>query len=180
MSRTYKDQPDWVKAQKTGHKKIRHHYRCEDNPNTWQFTSTRKEKIVTEPHWHLVDVYKTDYLPSLRRSFRYKYGKKWVYTSTEEIVEVEYTVGKDKPCDLDLEHNTGKRCGFWYSPPEGTKWWYNKVGQYERKHYDRQERTYTRDKMKRAKDDYNVNGDTDIEPGTRRNPSGLYGGGYYW
>lgn len=181
MSRTYKDQPDWVKAQRTGKIKARHGYRCENSDYKRSYVSYRKVKITTEPHWHLVDVYERRYHPQFDWTSKIKLGKKWVYSSTEEEHREYYVVSNDQPCDFDPNSNPDHHyCTYRYDPPEGVKWWYNEVGQAERKHYDRQERTYVRDKMKRAKDDYNVNGDTDIEPVTRRNPSELWGGGYYW
>lgn len=181
MSRTYKDQPDWVKARRTGHIDANHGYRCENNEYKRSHRTYSKYTVVTEPHWHLVDVYEKRYHPQYDWTVTIKLGKKWVYSSTEEEHREYYVVSNDQPCDFDPSKNPDHHyCTYSYDPPGGVNWWYNEVGQAERKLYDRQERTYVRDKMKRAKDDYNVNGDTDIEPATRRNPSGLWGGGWYW
>lgn len=181
MSRTYKDQPDWVKARRTGHIEARHGYRCENNEYKRSYETYRKYTVTTEPHWHLVDVYETMYLRTIGRTYRYKTGKKWVYTSTEEEHREYYTVYNDHPCDLDTGKNPDHHyCGYYYDPPEGTQWWHNETDKSACRAYYSSERHEARSTLKKAKDEYNFHGETDEEPYSRRNASGLYGGGYYW
>lgn len=175
MSRTYKDEPSWVRANRTGKSHIRHHYKCVESQSAYYFWTTRKVEVETDPHWHLERIDYNEFWDTDN-------GLKWVYSSTTETHTEDVLIKPDQPCDLDLEHNSGKRCKFYYKPDKHhcMQSCCNPYKNAEQHHFYKPERRETRNYLKEAVKDYNTYGETDIEPVEMiANPHGPWVGGYW-
>lgn len=190
MSRTYKDQPDWVKANRTGKREI-NHYGCEHD--SLERTKTRKLNPPkrSEAQWHqrrVIEKKKHTWADGSSFTYSIDRGLKWVYDVIGEDEVVYITEPLEHECDLkfDREHGTwrarlrGHYCTYSLDYDQFHYRWYNVMPKEARREYYHSERTEVRDTLKRAKDEYNYCGETYEEPYSRSNAKGLYGGGWYW
>lgn len=177
MSRTYKDQPEWVKALRTGKIKDMHHPRCAENPETYSYWSYRNVEIVKEPHWHQEKIDHSEY-------WGVDNGTKWVYSSTTERHREYYVVKADQPCDLEYNRRSGaykggNRCRFYHDYDKSYySYWYHPDRERRRSEFYKPERADVRNSLKRAADEYNIYGDTDEEPAPHKRNC-TWGGGYW-
>lgn len=184
MSRTYKDQPDWVRANKTGKKKV-FHYGCEYDPIDRYVYKKVYETPDNEHQWYQRE-YNKAY--SVGSEHSQKNGLVWVYGILEDDTDFYWVSEKvERKCDLefDRDHGTSKyylKCHYRldYDAAGYMHHYYNRSPKHARKEYYSLERHETRATLKNAKDEYNLHGETDYEPYSRQKASGLYKGGWYW
>lgn len=186
MSRTYKDQPDWVRANKTGKKKV-FHYGCEYDPIDRYVYKKVYETPDNEHQW-----YQREYTKSYwdgRGYVQKKNGLVWVYDTPEDDTDFYWVFEKvELKCGLKFDRFHGTypnyyhKCSYRldYDDVGYIQHYYNSTPKHARKDYYSSERHETRATLKNAKDEYNLHGETDYEPYSRQKASGLYKGGWYW
>lgn len=186
MSRTYKDQPIWVRANKTGKKKV-FHYGCEYDPIDRYVYKKVYKAPDNEYRWYQQEYARGYWVGSVY--FRKNNGLVWVYGIPENDIDFYWVSEKvERECDLefDREHGTSPkychRCHYLldYDAAGYMQNYYNRSPKHVRKDYYSSERHETRATLKNAKDEYNLHGETDYEPYSRKRASGLYKGGWYW
>ena len=185
MSRTYKDQPTWVRANKTGKKKV-YHYGCEYDPiDRYEYKKAPKTP-VNEPQWYQREYNK---VYSVGWESSQKNGLVWVYGIPEDDTDFYWVSEKvERECDLEFDRDHGTspmyyhKCHYRldYEADGFMQNYYSRTPKHARKNYYSSERHDTRATLKNAKDEYNLHGETDYEPYSRQKASGLYKGGWYW
>ena len=186
MSRTYKDQPIWVRANRTGKRKV-FHYGCEYDPIDRYVYKKVYETPDNEYRWYQKEFTRNYLIGGVY--LQKNNGLVWVYGIPEDDIDSHWVSEKvDRKCDLefDREHAappfTRRKCYYFldYGASEHIRHYYNRSPKHARKDYYSSERHETRATLKNAKDEYNLHGETDYEPYSRKRASGLYKGGWYW
>lgn len=186
MSRTYKDQPHWVRANKTGKRKV-FHYGCEYDPIDRYVYKKVYETPDNEYRWYQREYARGYWVGSMY--FRKNNGLVWVYGIPENDIDFYWVFEKvERKCDLEFDRDHGtspryyRRCHYRldYDAADYMYHYYSRSPKHARKDYYSSERRETRDTLKNAKDEYNLHGETDYQPYSRKRASGLYKGGWYW
>lgn len=197
MSRTDKDAPYWVKANRSLSARRVSHYGCEHSP-TGGVVHFYTDTIDHAPDWHpetLYRVHRADrtsidgvWLPYDRAvTYLVLSGmSRWLavnridqgfYRTRTRLVYGPWTTTTTRrekvvrDCDLDTPGN-----------PDGPRWrtcTYDTVADFPNRCWDGPERAHVRDTLRAAAADYNAHGDTDIEPVTRQNRRSPWKGGYW-
>lgn len=185
MSRTFKDQPHWVRAQKTGRIKNYHHRDCEEDLENHGSCMTVKCIDERPAEWYYKETIAREY-NFLTHWYEYKYHYEWVFEPRTVITYKSYFIPANKPCDMspnkESTYGGTNKCRFYYDYNVDSSYYrffYHPSKEDRRDYYYKPERQHTRNSLNEAKKDYNTNGDTDIEPIKNRNPSGPWLNGYW-